>query len=212
MPVTRRVHAIALCLVVTAFTCSLGCSSDKALEAGVKIKRGAKLRVIDLDGPGGEATANNKPIPVFPIDKGIGWFSLMPPKETTIAFGDESVALKLESDKEYTVVLLEQGKAMTFVCADTKTMGGPTALIFNATSKQLKIENPSDVGTLSPGQASGSFAFSGKVEASNCIVERQETKPDGIYAVVFSQEGAKLIGNVLWTNPPMDVVGATQGR
>jgi hypothetical protein len=134
----------------------------------------------------------------------------MPPKTTKLVFGSRTIDLELESDREFTVLLLANGKSATIKGDLVKPANGPVAVILNATSETLAVSKPQELGTIAPISTSRPFPFAGAVEASGVSCKRADIKPDGIYAVVFELRNGKLAGRVLWTNPPMDVAGATQ--
>ena len=209
----RRAQAFAtfcMCLVMC------GCGSSESLESSVPIKRGARIRIINLVGPTGEAKANERQIPIFSADKGTGWYSFVPPKETNITFGSlvsGAKSVQLRAERDYTVVMGASGSVSVFETEPAKpSVGGATLQIFNSTDRDLTVSVPNNFGNVSAGGVSKRSAFDGKAVAGGASVTATEVNAEGHYSAFFFSQKGKLAAKLVWDNPPMEVMGATQGR
>jgi hypothetical protein len=201
-----------------AFAFLVGCSSTPDLASSVQLKRGARLRIIDLTGNEGEAKLANKSIPVFSVDQGIAWFSFVPAKPTKLEMTSATKEISMEAEKDYTVTVGQGGQLTVFVSEPPKpTLGGWSVAAFNSSKIPAQILTPKEAGSLSTGEVSESVGFEGKTKvqfrAGTVLTPSVEKlEENGIYALILFDRNGKPQAKIVHTNPPMSVAGASQGR
>ena len=195
-----------------------GCSSTPDLASSVQLKRGARLRIIDLTGNEGEAKVANKSIPVFSVDQGIAWYSFVPAKPTKLETDSANKEITMEAERDYTVTVGEGGQVTVFVSQPPKpTLGGWSVAAFNSSKTPAQVLTPKEAGSISTGEVSESVGFEGKTKVqfrAGTILTPSVDKleENGIYALILFDRNGKPQAKIVHTNPPMSVAGASQGR